>query len=84
MCIYLVILRQFESSRNYKDFKVQFPEYFRCSFKIYGSEIFAGSSLHHIFESASVICRLRTMGKMQTACKMQTADCRLRVKCRLG
>ena len=49
-CLYLVILRQFESSRNYKDFRVQFPENFICSLKFYQSEIFTVSSLH-IFES---------------------------------
>ena len=51
ICMYLVILRQFESSRNYNDFRVQFPENFRCSLKFYKSEIFTVSSLHHIFES---------------------------------
>ena len=54
----------FESSRNFNDFRVQFPENLRCSLKFYESESYTGSFLHYIFESKNFRFPLSTANNL--------------------
>ena len=44
-----VTLGDFVSCRNYKGFRIIFPEIFRCNLSFYECENFSDSSLNHIF-----------------------------------
>ena len=59
------------SSRNYKDFRVQFPENFRCSLKFYESESFTVSFLHYIFESKNFRFPLCTANNLRWEMKCE-------------